>query len=119
MAEEEVSFKVTDRRRGQDPPASSEPEVPSRASTPVSSAPSSQDVPPRSEAQARPLGAEAMHEAQPLNEAQPGEAPPVSEDGDLSGLFMMFASSALINLGEAADPSTGERRMDVDQARDA
>jgi hypothetical protein len=38
---------------------------------------------------------------------------------DLQGLFVMFASSALISLGEAADPSTGERHVDLDQARDA
>jgi hypothetical protein len=31
----------------------------------------------------------------------------------------MFASSALINLGEAADPGTGERLVDLDQAKDA
>ena len=32
---------------------------------------------------------------------------------------MIFASSALINLGEAADPVTGERRVDLEQAREA
>jgi hypothetical protein len=31
----------------------------------------------------------------------------------------MFASSALINLGEAADPATGGRLVDLDQAKDA
>jgi hypothetical protein len=31
----------------------------------------------------------------------------------------MFATSALINLGEAADPQTGERHVDLAQARDA
>jgi hypothetical protein len=38
---------------------------------------------------------------------------------DLQGLFVMFASSALINLGEAPDPSSGERRVDLDQAQEA
>jgi hypothetical protein len=38
---------------------------------------------------------------------------------DLQSLFVMLASSALISLGEAADPSTGERRVDLDQAREA
>ena len=38
---------------------------------------------------------------------------------DLQNLFLMFASSALISLGEAADPSTGERRVDLDHARDS
>lgn len=31
----------------------------------------------------------------------------------------MFASSTLICLGEAPDPATGERRMDLPQAREA
>jgi uncharacterized protein DUF1844 len=31
----------------------------------------------------------------------------------------MLASSALANLGEAADPSTGQRVVDLEQARDA
>jgi hypothetical protein len=38
---------------------------------------------------------------------------------DLQALFVMFASSALINLGEAEDPATGERVVDLDQAKDA
>jgi len=31
----------------------------------------------------------------------------------------MLASTALVNLGEAADPETGERVLDLEQARDA
>ena len=31
----------------------------------------------------------------------------------------MFASSALINLGEAPDPASGERQVDLDQAKEA
>jgi len=31
----------------------------------------------------------------------------------------MLASSALVNLGEAADPETGERIVDLEQAKDA
>src|SRR5262249_51814988 len=38
---------------------------------------------------------------------------------DLQGIFVMFATSALISLGEAADPVTRERRMDLEQAREA
>src|SRR6266511_5824550 len=38
---------------------------------------------------------------------------------DLQGLFIMLASSALVNLGEAADPETGERVLDLEQAREA
>lgn len=38
---------------------------------------------------------------------------------DLQGLFVMFASSALISLGEAADPATGAMRVDLQQAQEA
>jgi Domain of unknown function (DUF1844) len=31
----------------------------------------------------------------------------------------MLASSALVNLGEEADPETGERMLDLDQAKGA
>jgi hypothetical protein len=31
----------------------------------------------------------------------------------------MLASSALVNLGEAADPATGERLLDLEQAKEA
>ena len=42
-----------------------------------------------------------------------------SRESDLSGVFIMFAGWALIGLGEAPDPATGERRLDLRQARDA
>src|SRR5215813_3804370 len=45
-----------------------------------------------------------------------GEAPVAP---DLQGLFIMLASSALMNLGEAADPETGERVLDLGQAKEA
>lgn len=38
---------------------------------------------------------------------------------DLSSVFIMFAGWALIGLGEAPDPATGDRRLDLPQARDA
>jgi hypothetical protein len=37
----------------------------------------------------------------------------------LGGLFMMFASSALVSLGVAPDPQTNEARRDLGQARAA
>ena len=37
----------------------------------------------------------------------------------MRGLFIMLASSALVNLGEAADPATGERVLDLEQAKEA
>ena len=93
MAEDE-SFKVTDRRgrpREESEPASSVDPRTSLTGPP----------PPRAEGRS----------------VSPTDATPGGPD--LQGLFMMFASSALISLGEAADPSTGERHVDLDQARDA
>src|SRR5437867_10099011 len=97
MAEEE-SFKVTDRR--------------GRASEAGPAGP----VAPRS-AEPRPSSARAPR-AEPVDRSGVSG---VAEAGGptLQGLFMMFASSALINLGEAADPVTGERRVDLEQAREA
>jgi hypothetical protein len=103
MAEEE-SFKVTDRRgREQDGESSgSRPDE----TAPPSAAPGRLTV--------EPGGASR----------EPGRRapePPPSAQGavDLQGLFVMFASSALINLGEAADPVTGESLVDLEQAKDA
>ena len=42
----------------------------------------------------------------------PGPAPARS----LAGLFMMLASSAVVSMGEVADPVTGRRHDDLDQA---
>ena len=103
MAEEE-SFKVTDRRgREQDGESSGPGPGPT---VPPSTAPGRAAVDPGSAGQ------------------EPGREdsePPASAQGsvDLQGLFVMFASSALINLGEAADPATGKRLVDLDQAKDA
>lgn len=53
--------------------------------------------------------------------ARPAPDVPAPGEGavDLQALFVMFASSALINLGEAEDPATGERLVDLEQAKDA
>ena len=103
MAEEE-SFKVIDRR-GREPDGESSGSGPG-STVPPSTAPGRAAVEPGSAGQ------------------EPGREtpePPASAQGsvDLQGLFVMFASSALINLGEAADPATGERLVDLDQAKDA
>lgn len=56
----------------------------------------------------------------PPPEPTPGpRAPSAAESPDLRGLFVMLASSALVGLGEAGDPATGLRRVDLDQAQDA
>jgi hypothetical protein len=51
----------------------------------------------------------------------PGEsdAPPSSGASQLSSLFMLFANSALIGLGAVAEPGSGERAPDLEQARSA
>jgi hypothetical protein len=102
MAEEE-SFKVTDRR-GREPDGESS----GSGSGPT----------------ARPSTAPGRAVDPGGAGQEPGREtpePPASAQGsvDLQGLFVMFASSALINLGEAADPATGERLVDLDQAKDA
>jgi hypothetical protein len=50
---------------------------------------------------------------------QPNEIPAGAAPNDLGALFMMFASSALINLGAVPDPQTDERRLDLGQAQAA
>jgi len=99
MAEEE-SFKVTDRRGREQESAAS-------GSTPEPAVPSSRGPEPTP---SHP-GDDARSEAAPLFASGHGQV-------DLPSLFVMFASSALVNLGEA-DPVTGERLVDLDQARDA
>ncbi len=91
MAEDET-FKVTDRRhRDTEAPT----EMGSGAARPAPSVP-----------------AGGGSHASPLASREPGGA-------DLSGVFVMFASSALMALGEAPDPATGERSVDLAQAREA
>jgi len=97
MAEEET-FKVRDRRRRDD---------------------ASDD------AGGSPLPVEPARPAEPAPRvATPGptlvgQAEQTQEGPDLRGLFIMLASSALVNLGEAADPATGERVLDLEQAKEA
>ena len=94
MADEQP-FRVTDRRRRDD----AAPEAP---------------APPEQPDPGPPI--------QPPPAPSPGSPPPpdaAAGGPDLQGLFMMLASSALVNLGEAADPATGERIMDLERARDA
>jgi len=93
MAEDET-FKVTDRRRRDD----------------IDGAPA---------APAPPDPAAPAPRTSPAGSSPPGPAASPRGGPDLRGLFIMFASSALVNLGEAADPETGERVLDLDQAEDA
>ena len=55
--------------------------------------------------------------------AEPPQQPPVDSisgsERSLAGLFMMLASSAVVALGEAPDPLSGQRQVDLAQAADA
>ncbi|HYR37865.1 MAG TPA: DUF1844 domain-containing protein [Methylomirabilota bacterium] len=94
MADEQP-FRVTDRRRRDD----AAPEAPAPPVQPD-------------------LGAPIQSPPAPSPGSPPSPDAPAGGP-DLQGLFVMLASSALVNLGEAADPATGERMMDLEQARDA
>ena len=105
MTEEEESFKVSDRRgraRDSDAPPPAEGRPSAAGTAPAEGRPSAAGTAP-AEASVRPGPSAAPEPAAP----------------DLQGLFLTFASSALVNLGQAPDPVTGERRMDLDQAREA
>ena len=53
-------------------------------------------------------------------EAPPTPAPPgPPAERSLAGLFMMLASSAVVALGHAPDPLTGQRQIDLVQAAEA
>jgi hypothetical protein len=94
MADEE-SFKVTDRRGRARETEPAERAAPAPGPEPVRAEP------------ARPAA------------AGPEAGRAAEGGGDLSGLIVMFASSALMSLGAAPDPMTGEKRVDLDQAQGA
>src|SRR5438132_13327452 len=59
-----------------------------------------------------PLSSDESRPPVPHGSAPPGER-------SLVGLFMMLASSAVVALGHAPDPLTGQRQTDLAQAADA
>ena len=93
--EPEGTFKVSDRRR-----RSSDDEPPH----PVVSRP-------------EPAAARPEESRKPMPEPVPG--PGGEPERSLVGLFMMLASSAVVSLGDAPDPLTGQRRRDLENAADA
>ena len=96
----EEGFKVTDRRRRDDeaspaappPPAA---EGPRRVVEPTVSAP---EAP----------GATRLDRGAPPS--------PEASERSLAGLFMMLASEAVIAMGDAPDPVTGQRHRELDHA---
>ncbi len=93
--EPEETFKVSDRRRR-----------------------SSDDEPPHpAVSRPEPAAARPEESRKPMPEPVPG--PGGEPERSLVGLFMMLASSAVVSLGDAPDPLTGQRRRDLENAADA
>jgi len=92
---EEESFKVTDRRgRADTSPGPTAPRTPeARSSVDRGADPAAPSSAP----------SEASHHGE--------------RGSELIGLFMMFASSALVSLGAVPDPENDERRVDLGQAK--
>lgn len=93
--EPEETFKVSDRRRRL-----------------------SDDEPPRpAVSRPEPTAARPEESRKPMPEPAPG--PGGEPERSLVGLFMMLASSAVVSLGDAPDPLTGQRHRDLENAADA
>src|SRR5206468_6016996 len=93
--EPEATFKVSDRRRR-----------------------SSDDEPPHpAVSRPEPAAARPEESRKPMPEPVPG--PGGEPERSLVGLFMMLASSAVVSLGDAPDPLTGQRRVYLAHAADA
>lgn len=50
---------------------------------------------------------------------EPAPGPAAETERNLVGLFMMLASSAVVSMGDAPDPVTGQRHRDLENAADA
>ena len=97
-SESESEFRVTDRRRraeGREPASTAAPDVWPR---PADEAPAEPSTP---------------------NPPEGRRGPPQTGERSLQGLFLMLASSAVVALGEAADPTTGQVRQDPGAASQA
>jgi hypothetical protein len=98
----EEGFKITDRRRRDD-----EADAPPPPSRPAA------DVRPAVEP---PPAATAPPPSRPSREPAVETPPAGLPERSLAGLFMMLASEALIAMGEAPDPATGQRHVELDHA---
>jgi hypothetical protein len=92
MGDDELTFKVTDRRHRPE-----QENAPSGGPTPPSEPQPAHRTPP----------------------SDPGLEPEATGDFALARIFAIFATSALMSLGEAEDPIQGESRIDLGQAREA
>ena len=91
-----ATFKVTDRRRLVD-------EADAAAQPAANAEPISRPEPPRGT-------------PPPPAEAPRHDAEQTSSERALTGLFVMLASSAVMAIGDAPDPTTGEVHRELDQA---
>ena len=96
MSEEDLGFKVRDRRRlNPDGTLREDVEEPEEE---------------RAQREAEPTGAGGAREEEARRRAP---LPPV----DFSGLIVSLAQAAMMHLGQLPDPKTGERRRDMELAR--
>jgi hypothetical protein len=98
-SEPEEGFKVTDRRRRSDDDAAT-------------------TVPPAREAPMPPRSGRSEPAPRSNTPSEPARETAGATQRSLVGLFMMLGSSALMALGEAADPVTGQREHDLPAAAD-
>ena len=96
-------FKVTDRRRRVDdqpdaPPASPPPPPAGSRAAPDAPGPTSRPAP---------------------TAAEPGASQSAPDRPTLEGLFIMLASSAVMAMGDAPDPATGQVRVDPAMAAES
>lgn len=105
----EEQFRVTDRRRrfaeDQPEPAPSEVKAP--------------PLPPREEGRAPTIESASSPTTSAELPAEPPESHGPEGERGLEDLFVMLASSAVVALGDAADPVTGQVRRDPEAAADA
>lgn len=66
-----------------------------------------------------PAPPQAPAREEPRKPASPTPGPRAAQERNLVGLFMMLASSAVISIGDAPDPVTGQRHHDLANAADA
>src|SRR5205823_14185952 len=78
----------------------------------------SDDEPPRpAVSRPEPVAARPEESRKPMAEPVPG--PGGEPERSLVGLFMLLASSAVVSLGDASDPLTGQGGSDLEKAADA
>lgn len=95
-AQPDEGFRVTDRR----------------------GRPDGEDPTPAPERVARPDAGSGTEAGAPPPSGRSGAARPAPADAErsLAGLFMMLASSAMVALGMAPDPMTGQAHIELEQA---